>query len=370
MELAFRPYREIDPILWDDLVANSDDTWLFHLSAWIDAESLLYPQQGFGIFNHDRLVGICPLIRYDYPTRVSKLQALSSGMFPSGPAFHAGLSSQERNEIERLTFAHLRSLMTQRRVNLLVLRLPSLSPNYFQMKVNPLIEHGLLPHSPYGGFAYWGYTPLVRIMDLSGDRNQWLATASSTSRTNFRQLERRGISPEQCDYKGGWRRFRRLQEITYHRSGASVWPESFFAKLESLGGKMAFYFAVTDSGEDVAALWVVFHEAGALYFASAADYGKQVSKYGTFLQYFAMEDAKRRGCRHYVIGPYFPYMQSSDKMYKIGEFKRKLGGCDMPVYDGTLVRNPVKCYILLALEMAIDRSRRRLRSLLKGGQTP
>lgn len=355
------PASEIEPAEWDELVDHSEDAWLHHRSAWLRAEAVLAPQRGFGVRIDGRLMAVCPLMTFDLPVFPGRLRCLASGgIFSSGPAFRTDMPAERRRETEDLTYARLTGLLASERLDLLVVRLPPLTPAFFRARVNPLARRGFLPQCLYGGPLYWGHAALTRIMTLEGERETWLRSASSRLRTQVRAVEREGLAVETVSYAEGWRRFRGLQEATYRRTGASVWPEAFFERLEPLRESFALHFARKE-GQDAAALWVARQGIAATYLASATDYEGADARFGAALQFHAMEEARRGGCRYYQIGPYYPFMQASDKMHRIGEFKRRLGGEDWPLPEGTLVRSPFKLHSLLALHRVATGAARVLR---------
>jgi hypothetical protein len=353
----FRAAADVPDDAWDEVVARSADGWLFHTSAWLRARALIVPQRGYGIYDGDRLVGVCPVAEYTY--RVSPAGRLT-GLESVGPAFRddAGYTDALSAEV----FSHLRKRVRDERLDLLFVQYPPLSRRRREGAAPTLAGHGFRPHYFHGSLRHWGRRPVMRLMDLDGERGQWLASASERLRSSVRAVEREGLTVEEASYTDGWRRFRGVQEERYRHTHASVWPEEFFQALLPLSDRMVFYFGTTPRGE-TAALWVVRYDRGAMYLASGSADGNEAPGLGAALQFHAMEGEQRRGCRWYQIGAYFPFMDPGDKMFGIGEFKRRLGGRDVPIDEGIWLNRPMRFHALRVLESRVTAAVRTVKGL-------
>jgi len=332
---------------WNQLVDQSPEAWLFHRSEWVELETCLYQNESFVIVSDDgRPLGVfCVYLSPE--AKPFRKRYFFTGHGRSGPAMAPELSESQRRMVMTHALDYLRKRSRVCNVDCLEVRLPSLAPAYLpplRRVENPLWEFGFgcLPRygSTNGLERLVGVNTPTTIIELQNSSEEDLfAACSHACRNVVRKAMRAGVTCIEDNTTVGLNSFYATYQASFERSGAQVRPLAFFQKMHAslaARGLMKLFVALYE-GKPVASVLLLCYKDAVTYYAGGLDYNVHRLSPHNLLIWETLKWARREGKKWFEVGPYFPYLSMSDKMRRIGDFKREFGGSSFLLLEGLLV---------------------------------
>ena len=332
--MKIRELNEDEISKWDELVENSDDSWLFHLHAWGELIDDVFGSATYYLVAEDgnELIGVFPVTL----RKKSCLKWFDSGSYGYGGfAFSPNLNEQQKKEVSTLLLAYTRELAKRNDAAWLRIRLPPLAASQLPPKrpdSNPLIEYGFQDIPSYG-FMVSLENPIDSLWDNLGNK----------TRNIIRKAEKNGVEVSEADSRFSVDDYYALHLETCKRTGAAPFPKAYYESIaERFGKKGRQHFFIARKGSNVlAALSVGSYKSGVHYWSGASK--SEALKLGCndLLQWSAIKWAKENGYRWYDNGDVHPFSKNK-KLQGIYKFKGSFGGVLTKYYKGILVYSPLK----------------------------
>lgn len=192
------------------------------------------------------------------------------------------------------------------------------------------------------------------MIDLSKSESDILSQMKQKGRYNIKIAEKHGVKVSTGKIKDFYQLYQTMakrQKITFRK-------ESYFQKLVDILGEKDYvqvFKAESENGKILASAIVVFYQDVATYlFGGSSDEDRQLmAPYK--LQFEAMREAKKRGCRYYDMFGIAPNDDPKHPWAGVTRFKRQFGGQEF-TYLGSWDRvfSPTK-YLLFKLAEKIRR---------------
>jgi len=345
------PFNQIDPGVWNKLVDESPEAWLYHRTEWIELEQVGgHQNESFMVISDKgQALGIfCVYLLRRGPWWRLWDDYLHTGHCRSGPAMADGLSTKQRKEVTVFALDYIERRARIYGANRLEVRLPSLAPAYLpplRSEINPLWQYGFSTFPMYGTSGIrrlqTAITPDTIVELQKGDEGSLFASLDTRGRNAVRKAGRAGVTCVEGDGLKGVEVFHMLYESSHIRSGAANRPLTFFRKMyESLAAKGWLKIFVAFFGTNpVASVLLLCYKDAVTYYAGGVDYAAQQLRPHNLLVWETLKRAQQKGCKWFEMGPYFPYLPEENKMAGVAFFKRQFGGREFPLFEGLLFYN-------------------------------
>ncbi|MGA8855711.1 MAG: GNAT family N-acetyltransferase, partial [Candidatus Bathyarchaeia archaeon] len=332
------PYHDADKHLWNRLVDESDEAWLYHRTEWVDLVAALYPNESFMITSDDgQPLGVFCVYRSSRGTRRGFRQHfLFTGLGRSGPALAKGLDKKLRRAAMDFSLLYLKERAKVWKATYLEAHLPTLAPAYMpplRTEVNPLIECGFIALPRYGSTVglsrLHGVETPTTIIDLQANTEEQLfAACSKACRNLVRKAIQSGVTCEQNNGVSGVEAFYKPFQSSFRRSRSGMSPISFFQEMHTSFADKGFFrlFIASRGANPIASVLLLCYKDAVTYYAGGMDYDAHHLSPHNLLIWESIRWAWIDGKKWYEMGPYFPYLSLQDKMARIGNFKREFGG--------------------------------------------
>ena len=146
----------------------------------------------------------------------------------------------------------------------------------------------------------------IFVLDISKSEEELLAEMSQKTRYNIKLAQKRGISLRTAnayENTNDISEFIRLVKATAKRKGISFHAEDYYRKMfENLPKNMLKLYVAEYNGKVIAANVVVFYGDTATYLHGATDDEYRNVMAPHLLQWQAILDAKKTGCKFYDLG--------------------------------------------------------------------
>lgn len=165
------------------------------------------------------------------------------------------------------------------------------------------------------------------VLDLTQTEEQILAQMKPKGRYNIKVAQKHGIRVRQIQSKEAAKIFYELLQKTTARDGFSGHPQNYYEKfLEVLGKDVATCFVAEQAGKPLAASLCTFYGDTATYYYGASDheYRNRMAPY--LVQWRAIQEAKKRGCKYYDFLGIAPEGTEKHSLSGVTDFKKKFGG--------------------------------------------
>jgi len=188
------------------------------------------------------------------------------------------------------------------------------------------------------------------VIDLTKSEDEILAQMKPKGRYNIKVAEKHGVTVSPSDDVGA---FYSILSKTGNRDGFGIHPKSYYEKMvSSLTGHAQLLLASYEGNIIAGGIFVYIDEWGIYYYgASDNEYRNVMAPY--LIQWEAIKEAKRRGCKHYDFLGIAPENAKKHPWAGVTEFKKKFGGM---VVDYPKAKELVLCkwrYILYHLYKAV-----------------
>ncbi len=175
------------------------------------------------------------------------------------------------------------------------------------------------------------------VLDLTLSEEDLLKQMKPKGRYNIKVAEKNGVTIREYQ---GVDAFCDLLEKTTGRDGFSAHPKAYYQKmLQALQPHVQLLMAGKDGKAIAGGIFVYLDRVGIYYYgASDHDYRNLMAPY--LLQWEAIKEAKRRGCKTYDFLGIAPEHATNHPWAGVTEFKKKFGGTvvDYPQAKELVVR--------------------------------
>ena len=294
-----RARSEVGAGPWDAFVDATDEAWLWHSWALIEAlrtwrESV---DESFAVVaSSGEILAVMPMRRV--PIRIARVVNAHDLESLGGPAFADDLGRKRRTAVGAAIVAHLGELSSWHRLRQARLSLSPLAPKFVGPQcpaVNPLLE--------LGGENVVSQTWIV---DLSRAPNALWESMEGRARTAVRKAESSGVSVREGT-SDDLDAYYEMHCETYARTGQPPHPRDYFASIwrDFLGRDRAVVLVAEQDGSPVAAQnFAVFKGAAAYWTGAATGAGLRVGA-NNLLQWEGLKRLAERGAAWYEAGEAF-----------------------------------------------------------------
>lgn len=346
---------QTEPSEWDDLIAASEQGWLFHRHFWIGLETRFGGAEclSFGLRQSGRLVAALPL----YCSKIG-LGAFTETLVHAGLHRHTGLAlapdlsagdvaaarstamnvireAAQRCDADRIYLAHQN------------LAPASLGPAREEIPYWAT-EHGFALGNSFGpgGIAPGpglATTVVDQIVPLGDPEEALFARLNEACRRAVRKGQRAGLVASELGRDDrAIEEYWRLAKLSAARTGELLPDPSYYATIRdglAPDGRCDIVF-VSSEGAHVAAA-ILLREKGACHFlAGVSDPAFLPQRVNDVLHWSAILHARQRGDHHYRLGPYFPSVPREWPIETVTRFKSKFGARDFTIVQGSLFLKP------------------------------
>ena len=203
------------------------------------------------------------------------------------------------------------------------------------------------------------YTPEhTLVIDIGKTEDEILAQMKPKGRYNIQVAKKHGVVVERiagADVNENiLNNFYEILQKTGARDEFGIHPKYFYKNLLEIFGakKMAdLFLAKTPNGKTIAGIIVVYYKNTATYYYGASDYEHRNLMAPYLLQWEAIQEARRRGMKHYdFLGIAPEEKEGSAAVHPwsgVTEFKKKFGGREVtypPAFD--IIYKPALCGLM------------------------
>ncbi|MBN1258759.1 peptidoglycan bridge formation glycyltransferase FemA/FemB family protein [Candidatus Peregrinibacteria bacterium] len=187
--------------------------------------------------------------------------------------------------------------------------------------------------SPYNELPVMGYTlqaarhdhhPQTSLaIDLSLSEEDILKQMHPKGRYNIKVAEKHRVTVELSGDVGA---FYSILQKTGNRDGFGIHPFSYYEKMMEALSPDAQLLLARHGGQVIAGGIFVYSGDWGIYYYGASDHSKRNLMAPYLVQWEAIKEAKRRGCKHYDFLGIAPEGAKNHPWAGVTEFKKKFGG--------------------------------------------
>lgn len=161
------------------------------------------------------------------------------------------------------------------------------------------------------------------IVDLTQSEDEILAKMKPKGRYYIKVAKKHGVQVQVSDKVGD---FYSILQATSKRDGFFIHSQSYYEKMvETLGEHVQLLVAVHEGRIIAGGIFIYLDEWGIYYYGALNhEYRKYMSPY--LVQWEAMLEAKKRGCRYYDFLGISPENAQNHAWAGVTDFKKKFGG--------------------------------------------
>jgi hypothetical protein len=348
------PFGDVASGVWDDLVEQSSEAWLFHQTGWIAIESRFFADENcsFGVLDdRGEIVAVCPLYQRHLERGRWTERLLDSGHHrQAGPAIRDALPGPVRKAAIKMLMRQI--LDESRRLDVDRIHLNS-------HNLAPASSDGRTMEIPFWvqefGFQLGLYTgqngdlALPGLSSVSADQIVDLTEAEDTVfqrlDENFRKAVRKGrkagFAIEEDD-KEPIEDYYTLAEVSAQRTQECLPSREYYQSIWSAlhrRGQCAVLFA-RHGDRRVAAIYLLVDKGSAFYLAGVSHHDFLPMRVNNFLHWEALRWARNHGCRRYRLGPVFPELPRDWPVSRVSRFKGEFGAASRTITQGSLFLKP------------------------------
>lgn len=353
-------FYDVLPRDWDAFVDSCPEAWLYHKHFWIQTIETVYKKQknlSFAIRDGSgNIVCITGLFLNCGKFGVKKL---ITGM-AAGVAVSENIGKSMRKHLYRVLGAELSMIAKKESAVSIQMRLPNQAPAW--IKTNSYIDSHLeklgftisLKYgiTPYSSPAVVSLIPLLSDSEIQrgflGGRKSNLAK----SKLSGVRIIMPGDIPENQAIEAYYNISLSMQQ----RTGLPPFPKHVLSGIlnnADFANKGGMYLLEKDDGNFLAGVLIIHYKMVATYYLGAFHIEGGGEKAATIVLWEAMRNERNKGANWFELGPYFPCLDHSDKMFLIGEFKRSFGGRKSLLLHGEKVFRPLSMLIREDLPAAL-----------------
>ena len=346
-------FNALEKERWDAACDHSSEAWLFHQSNWIEVETehFVLANLSFALEERGNIVAVQPLYLSDPATGSADELLLHSGIHRhTGFACIDSLNASGRKAAQSIVMNHIFELAKSNNVDRIQLNSQNLSP------VNQGESREEIPFwvKEYGfhfglNFSQSGMSPAPGMSTLNADQQIVLdipeddifSRLESSCRRAIRKAEKASIVFEVGE-GAVIDRYYALAQASAKRTGESLAPKSYFEALWKNFGQSnrCYIFFARHDHHDVAALLIGVEKHAATYLGGISDSKALTLRVNDFIHWRGMLWLKDQGVAVYRLGPVFPELPEDWPIVKVSRFKKKFGGNNVPIIQGSYFLNP------------------------------
>lgn len=200
-----------------------------------------------------------------------------------------------------------------------------------------LIEYGrdqkaiFIRYSPYRVLnipnrrkIIWDHHPQTSlILDLTQTEEQLLAQMTQKGRYNIRLAEKHGVTVQPSTDVAA---FYALLQKTGERDQFGIHSQGYYQAMIDTLGTSAHLLLATHQNQVVAGGIFVYLDDWAIYYYGASDHTYRSLMAPYLIQWTAIREAQKRGCKHYDFLGIAPEGVKDHPWKGVTDFKRKFGG--------------------------------------------
>lgn len=161
------------------------------------------------------------------------------------------------------------------------------------------------------------------ILDLTLSEDQILAQMKPKGRYNIKVAQKNGVSVEELKNVED---FYSILKQTGNRDGFGIHSQRYYQKmLDSLGSQAQLLVAKQEDKVIAGGIFVYLDEWG-IYYYGASDHAYRKSMAPYLIQWEAIKEAKKRGCKFYDFLGIAPEDGKNHAWAGVTDFKKKFGG--------------------------------------------
>lgn len=321
MDFEILHFEKISAGDWDDLVEHSPDGFVFALSYWqaivMGVNEWGYKDYSFGIRENNKLIGVMPL-HY----REANKTMWSGGWGGSGPVLAGTLGYKQRKKAAKSMFAYAEHCAAVAGAEILSFCLP------------PTTETSLCARwgvSPWFGYGFRNSSGVVRIVDLSKDKNELWKGINPQTRTCINHAIKEGYEVHRGIWEKELDEYYRLHVATYTRTGVPPIPKAYFAgiaRVSAPDGHSVLWVCKDRNGKTVSYHNSSIFGSRGVYTSGCSDKTLAGSNSGALLFWRAMLGLKEMGLKWYEAGELFDVCDPGTpaKLVSLTSYKKKFGG--------------------------------------------
>lgn len=161
------------------------------------------------------------------------------------------------------------------------------------------------------------------IMDLTRSEEDILKEMKQKGRYNIKVAERHNVT---VNPSGDIDSFYAVLAKTANRDGFGVHPKSYYQNMLASLGEHAQMLLAEYEGRIIAGGIFVYLDEWGIYYYGASEYNYRNVMASYLVQWTAMKEAKKRGCKHYDFLGIAPEGVVNHPWIGVTSFKKKFGG--------------------------------------------
>lgn len=338
-EISVEPITEKD--VWEVFMAQHPEANFLHSWFWADFhERLGHRVHRCGFFKNGRLAGIMLAI-------VENAKRGRHLIVPAGP-----IINWEDAALAKKAVAEMKRIAEEEKCVFVRVRPQILASEQHE---------SMFKHLGFVSAQMHLHAELTSQLDISKDEDTLLAECRKNTRYELRQANKRGIVVTSTTDTKAIDSFYKLQLETAQRHGFVPYGKRFlqeqFATFAA-EDKVLLYSAHTKAGKLIAQAFIIFYnEEAAYHYGASTELGrKEPGAYA--IQWAAIREAKRRGCKRYNFWGVVRPEQTTHRFYGVSVFKRGFRGEDVEyLHAQDLVINRIKYIPNFVVEYARKRRR-------------
>jgi len=312
--------------VWDRIVHDSPDTWLYHLYDWLKRTEKIWDleSRSFLVENNGEIIGIFPL---QMQKGSRKLYSIFMGT--GGAAVKNGILPSFREKVMEGMYDHVEQIASENGCPSVVVYLPPLSESSTNNRwnVNPLVNHFYTDISTHS----W-------IVDLTQPKEGIYKNLSENAKRKIREATKKGYKIRAIKSRSEIDILYDIHCETYHRTGATPHPKEYFLSIYDYvvaKNNAKTWVAVDANDNPVAFTNIGTFKKGAFYWTVCCR--DEHFKNGVYylLLWHAIQSAKDDNFIWFDCAEAFPNVRNG-KLKGLSEFKSKFGGELHRFYKGSI----------------------------------
>jgi hypothetical protein len=347
-------YIEVSQVEWNNICDLSDDAWLFHRYEWIKIEENFFVQSNYSfaiLSDCGELIGIQPL----YFHNLGFERLLDSGIHRhTGLALLNNLSPKQVKLARKLAMDHIKRLSSQIDADRIQLNSHNLAPKNLSAQREE-IPFWVDEDSFYLGlyFTGTGFVPVPGMRSCSADQIVHLKNANTeelfqglhdSCQRAVKKAIKNGLEIEFADAPSHIDSYYKIAQLSSERTG-EVLPsidyfknifDEFYAKE-----RCRLVFALYE-GQRIGALFLLIYKQSISFMTGVSDPSFLALRVNDFIHWEVIKWGSSEGYHTYRLGPYFPEISKDSPVEKVSRFKKKFGGHNTTIIEGSYFCKPEK----------------------------
>jgi hypothetical protein len=351
-------FDAVSAVQWNDVCDRSEDAWLFHRHEWVEIEAEHFAMKNLSFAIADgrgTLIGVQPLYLRENGLGTWSEQTIDCGVHRhTGLALIPEFAGPEVRAARRLAMNHLDELAAAERVDRIHLNCQNLAPRNLSGRREEIpfwvMEDGYhlgLHFGPNGFLPVPGMATCCadQIVPLAGRSEEDLfAALDEACRRAVRKAQRSGLTIVVAAEPEAVEAYYQIALSSSKRTGETLPDSSYYSAIHRTfagGGRSRFLFA-RQAGRPMGGLLLLI-DKGAVSFAAGASVPEGLPlRVNDFLHWSAIAFARAQGYAHYRLGPVFPELPPDWPIARVSRFKKKFGGANVSIIQGSRFRRPAR----------------------------